>query len=74
LAQKDFQALKKQHGAMLDAYRRQDWPEARKLVDDCRSADGSFSELYDMYEERIGFYIENSPGPEWDGVFVATTK
>ena len=74
LERQDFQALKKQHGAMLEAYRRQDWPEARKLVDGCRSADGSFTELYDMYDERIGFYIENPPDPDWDGVFVATTK
>jgi adenylate cyclase len=74
LAQQDFQTLKKQHGAMLEAYRRQDWPEARKLVGGCRSADGSFGGLYDLYEERIGFYIENPPDPDWDGVFVATTK
>ena len=72
--QQDFLALKAQHGAMLDAYRQQHWSEARKLVDDCRSADGSFGELYDLYEERMDFYLENPPGPDWDGVFVATAK
>jgi adenylate cyclase len=30
--------------------------------------------LYDLYEERITEYEANPPGPDWDGVFVATTK
>ncbi|MBT5193140.1 MAG: adenylate/guanylate cyclase domain-containing protein [Rhodospirillaceae bacterium] len=74
LRQQDFVALKAQHVEMLKAYRRQDWTEARKLVGGCRVADGSFSELYDMYDERIDFYLENPPDPEWDGVFIAETK
>jgi adenylate cyclase len=74
LQRQDFKTLKEQHVAMLDAYRGQDWPKARQLVESCRSAGGSFSELYDMYEERIGFYLENPPDPDWDGVFVATSK
>ena len=30
--------------------------------------------LYDLYEERIVYYQENPPDPDWDGVFVATAK
>ena len=74
LKQQDFVALKSQHSAMLEAYRRQDWAKARELLKACRTADGKFSELYDMYDERIQFYTENPPDSDWDGVFVATTK
>ena len=74
LHQQDFLALKAQHAAMLDAYRGQNWAKARKLVKECRSADGSLNDLYDMYDERIEFYTENPPDSDWDGVFVATTK
>ena len=49
LQQQDYLAMKTQHTAMLDAYRQQDWAKARELVEECRSADGSFGELYDMY-------------------------
>ena len=28
----------------------------------------------DLYEERIAEYKENPPAPDWDGVFIATTK
>lgn len=74
LHQQDFQALRSQHDEMLNAYRQQDWTKARKLVDRCRGADGSFAELYGLYEERIVFYLQNPPDPEWDGVFIAETK
>lgn len=74
LHQQGFRALRTQHDEMLDAYRRQDWAGARKLIDRCRGADGSFNDLYDLYEERIVFYLQIPPEPEWDGVFVAETK
>ena len=74
LRQQDFQTLKAQHSEMLVAYRHQEWDKARKLVDSCRTADGSFTDLYDMYEERIAFYLENPPDPAWEGVYVAETK
>ncbi len=74
LRQQDFQTLKSQHSEMLEAYRHQEWDKARTLVGSCRTADGSFTDLYDMYDERIAFFLENPPDPEWDGVFVAETK
>ena len=44
------------------------------LAGECRALDESLGQLYDLYDERIEYYQENPPGPDWDGVFVATTK
>ena len=30
--------------------------------------------LYDLYDERIGFFAVSPPGADWDGVFVAGEK
>jgi adenylate cyclase len=74
-ARADFIDHKKTHDAMLCAYRRQDWEEARRLIAECRKkANGEISEFYDLYEERILDYLETPPSKDWDGVFVATTK
>ncbi|MEE8164414.1 MAG: adenylate/guanylate cyclase domain-containing protein, partial [Myxococcota bacterium] len=74
LADPAFATLTDTHGRMLAAYRVQDWAAARALVGECRALDESLGELQDLYDERIEFYQENPPGPDWDGVFVATTK
>ncbi len=70
----DFQALTVEHDAMLAAYRAQDWAEARALLARCRAHDAELELLYDLYEERIDIYEADPPGPDWDGVFVATSK
>ena len=70
----EFQALRSRHSDMLKAYRGQSWNEARVLIEECRQLDGQLSELYDLYEERISIYMDQPPGPDWDGVFVATSK
>ncbi len=77
LAQDDnFRTLAKFHQQMLDAYRAQDWNKAVKRLKECRilcepyGLDG----LYDLYETRIIEYQAESPGADWDGVYVATTK
>jgi adenylate cyclase len=62
------------HSALLKAYRRQDWASARAAIADCRRYDAGLAQLYDLYEERIGFFAVNPPGCEWDGVFVASEK
>ena len=69
-----FQALSKRHAAMLEAYRGQNWAEARSLAAECRTLDGGLNGLYDLYDERIDAHEADPPGPDWDGVFVATTK
>ncbi|MFQ5958911.1 MAG: adenylate/guanylate cyclase domain-containing protein, partial [Alphaproteobacteria bacterium] len=71
---RDFKDLEKIHGDMLTAYRGREWRKARTLVAECRRLNGGLSGLYDLYEERLDAYEETPPPPDWDGVFVATTK
>ncbi|MGH6719325.1 MAG: CHASE2 domain-containing protein, partial [Alphaproteobacteria bacterium] len=73
-ASAEFHEFTRRHGEMLEAYRRQDWAAARAIVVDCRALNGGLTALYDLYDERIDSYERNPPGPDWDGVFVATTK
>jgi adenylate cyclase len=72
----EFQSLKKNHDAMLAAYRAQEWEKARAKLDTCRmKLDGfAMGEYYKIYEERVAEYEANPPGAEWDGVYVATSK
>ena len=69
-----FATLTARHNAMREAYRAQAWGCARAALAECRRLDASLGHLYDLYEERIAYFIENPPGPHWDGVFVATSK
>jgi adenylate cyclase len=73
-----FKALAEKNAAMLEAYRGQQWSEARTMVAECRELDDFLEKpldvLYDMYDERIGDYEINPPAADWDGVFVATSK
>ncbi|MEQ1888848.1 MAG: adenylate/guanylate cyclase domain-containing protein [Alphaproteobacteria bacterium] len=69
-----FLAFKKNHDRMLAAYRAQRWDEAGALISDLRLREGANQTLYDMYEERISEYRENPPAPDWEGVYVASSK
>jgi adenylate cyclase len=70
----EFAALSARHEAMLAAYRAQDWDGADAALAACRNRDRRVEHLYDLYAERIAYFRLNPPGPEWNGVFVATTK
>ena len=70
----DFQRLKARHDEMIAAYRAQRWDDAGRIAADCRALNPELGELYDLYEERCAYYRENPPGPDWDGVFIATSK
>jgi adenylate cyclase len=73
-ASESFGRLRTRHLAMLDAYRRQRWDEAVGLLTECRALDDRLDDLYDVYQTRIRAMAQDPPGPDWDGVFVATTK
>jgi len=69
-----FQRLCEQHETMLQTYRAQDWEGARKLIEGCRQLDTRLETLYEMYDERINWYIQEPPGTDWDGIYIATAK
>jgi class 3 adenylate cyclase/CHASE2 domain-containing sensor protein len=70
----EFQTFATTHQKMLDGYRGQDFDGADALCKELRAMPDAPQVLYDLYEERIKEYKENSPGPDWDGVFIATSK
>ncbi len=70
----EFQYLEQRHAAMLDAYRRQHWPTALAILEDCATAAPALAALYDLFRQRIQRYAVDPPGPEWDGVYVALSK
>ncbi|MGH6895436.1 MAG: CHASE2 domain-containing protein [Geminicoccaceae bacterium] len=69
-----FAALRARHLEMLEAYRQQRWDEASAMVGACRALDDRLDDLYDVYRTRIDAMRQDPPGPNWDGVFVATSK
>lgn len=72
----DFIALRQVHDLMIAAYRAQDWDRAEDLLQECRRlSDGLHIDgFYDLYADRLADYRVNSPGADWDGVYVATSK
>ena len=72
----EFIELAADHKAMLEAYASQRWDDALALIETCRGKMGvtNLNVLYDLYVERIEAFKENPPGPDWDGVFIATSK
>lgn len=71
-----FKELEAEHKAMLEAYRSQNWAEARRRLDTCLKlqADLHIDAFYELYRERLDEFEQNPPGENWDGVFVATSK
>ncbi|MEQ9121725.1 MAG: adenylate/guanylate cyclase domain-containing protein [Alphaproteobacteria bacterium] len=71
-----FQALAKDHAAMLEAYFAQRWDDGLALVEKCRAGMNGLrlDTLYDLYEERLLEFKANPPGSDWDGVYIATSK
>ncbi len=69
-----FAALAGAHCHMLARYRARDWAGARAAIGECRRCGACLGPLYDLYEERIGFFAANPPSPDWDGVFAAAEK
>ncbi len=80
-AGESFKSLKEEHTKLLAAYRSQNWSETESCVQRCRELleqakdlVGISGVLYDLYVERMQEYISEPPGPDWDGVYVATSK
>lgn len=71
-----FKELEAAHNAMLAAYRAQDWAGARAGLKRCEELrNGLHIEgFYALMEERLATFEADPPGPDWDGVFTATSK
>ena len=74
-----FAPWMERHNAMLAAYRAQKWDEVLALLPGCREhakavKPGGVDGFYDLYDERIDEFRENPPPPDWDGVYIATSK
>ena len=74
-----FAPWMEKHNAMLAAYRGQRWDEVLTLLPECREhakavKPGGVDGFYDLYDERIDEFRENPPPPDWDGVYIATSK
>ncbi|MEQ8497789.1 MAG: adenylate/guanylate cyclase domain-containing protein [Sneathiellaceae bacterium] len=69
-----FRSLAESHAQMLHAYREQDWDKAAQIAANCQALEPGLTALYDLYLERIREYRQTPPGPDWDGVYYATSK
>jgi adenylate cyclase len=65
-------------------YRAQQWGDAQEMFDEIRDLgsddkkpwklEANLHTLCDLYDERIAEYRQSPPPPDWDGVYIATTK
>jgi len=64
-----FRALTTFHDHIFQALRKQQWRQARALIEQCRKLSGASPRLYDLHLNRIVFYENIPPGENWDGAF-----
>jgi adenylate cyclase len=70
-----FIDLTTRHDEFLRKYRAGDWDAADQLRRECDRMNGSgFHRLYALYRERIAFFKQNPPPPDWDGSSEALSK
>jgi adenylate cyclase len=68
----ELDELERHHEA-LRCYQAQDWEGAGALFSALRTLSPQ-RKLYEIYLERIKWFRELPPGPDWDGVYTFTTK
>jgi adenylate cyclase len=64
--------LEKWHRA-LELYRKQHWDEAVEILTALKHAAPEYK-LYRLYLKRIDHWRDNTPGPQWKGLWTWTTK
>ena len=71
----DFKELEKNHKKMLENYFNQNWDSAINCLENGEKLmKGLMKEYYEIFKPRIYNFKKNSPGENWDGVYVATSK
>jgi hypothetical protein len=59
----------------VEAYRRQDWAEAQRLLDNAPLARaGYLMPVYELYRRRIIHFQREGTPANWHGVFIADEK
>jgi adenylate cyclase len=68
--------LRELNARMLASFRKQQWDEAKSMIDRCRKLANGFGVdgLYGMYVERIDAYHLEPPPSSWNGVYEAESK
>jgi adenylate cyclase len=61
------------HQAALVLFRGQQWTEARAAFEQLAVLEPE-RKLYRIYLDRIEHFMEESPGPDWDGVYTHKEK
>jgi adenylate cyclase len=71
-----YRQMKDSLGALLSAYRKQDWNGAEAALGAFKSTAGQFGldKLATLYGHRIETFRKAPPPESWDGVFEATEK
>ncbi len=71
-----FLRLADAQGRFLEAYRAQDWSNARQVLSEISGQElgAELTEMFRLFGERIDQMEAKPPEPDWNGVFVATTK
>ncbi len=72
----EFLTLRQVQDTLLECYRSQDWPAARRALAAASAHDLSsgLTRLHALYQERIDQLEANPPGPDWNGVTIASGK
>ena len=71
----NYEMPRQQHDKFLNWYRSQNWPFARRWINDLRKQfNGVLVDYYDMMEKRIDKLEKEELPEDWDGVYRATTK
>lgn len=68
----EIKSLVGRHKQALLYYRQQQWDAAEREFFSLQQSTGRA--FYGIYLERIAWYRQHPPGPDWDGVFVHKTK
>jgi adenylate cyclase len=70
-----YQAARKNHNAMIRAYREQKFDEAVKMSKQLMGEfDGQMDHYYELWIDRCKEMKSHSLPKDWDGVFIATSK
>jgi len=57
------------HNGLLENYRKRDWNYCNQALDHLiGSWNGELDSFYDDVRNRINVFMENDPGPQWDGI------